>query len=87
LVLEGIAAISLDEDKCRVVEDKFVETEQDLNPSTSAHKKQYWQKLVQGECRKSRVTEAVRQVRESAEFVIVVSQNSKTCPRQHVMMP
>ena len=68
MVLEGIAAIGLDEDKCRVVEDKFVEKEQDFNPSTLANKKHYWQKLVQQECRKSRVTGAVRQVRESAEF-------------------
>ena len=52
LILEGIAAIGLDNEKCRMVEDKFVETEQDLKPSTLANKKHQWQKLVQGECRK-----------------------------------
>ena len=68
LVIEGIAAIGLDKEKCRVIEDKFVEAEQDLNPSTLASKKHQWQKLVQGECRKSKVVGAVRQVRESGEL-------------------
>mgnify|MGYP006125723517 CR=1 FL=1 len=56
LVLEGIAAIGLDKEKCRVIEDKFVETEQNLNPSTLANKKHQWKKLVQGECKKSKGT-------------------------------
>ena len=68
LVLEGIAAIGLDRERCRTVEDKFVETEQDLKPSTLANKKHQWQKLVQGECRKSKVVGAVRQVREFGEL-------------------
>ena len=68
LVIEGIAAIGLDKEKCRVIEDKFVEAEQDLNPSTLASKKHQWQKLVQGECKKSKVIGAVRQVKESDDF-------------------
>jgi hypothetical protein len=52
-----------------VIEDKFVEAEQDLNPSTLANKKHQWQKLVQGECKKSKVVGAVRQVKESDDFV------------------
>ena len=68
LVLEGIAAKGLDKEKCRIVEDKFVETEKDLNPSTLANKKYQWQKLVQGECRKTKIVSAVRQVRKSGEL-------------------
>ena len=39
-----------------------------LNPSTLANKKHRWQKLVQGECRKTKIVSAVCQVRKSGEL-------------------
>ena len=63
LLIEAIAAVGLDNSKCRLVEDHFCDVAgYDLLPSTVAQYRYKWQQLMQLECRKEKGQLTVRHV-------------------------
>ena len=63
LLIEAVAAVGLDNSKCRLVEDHFCDVAgHDLLPSTVAQYRFKWQNLIQLECRRAKGPMAVRHV-------------------------
>ena len=63
LLIEAVAAVGLDNSKCRLVEDHFCDVAgHDLLPSTVAQYRYKWQSLIQLECRRAKGPMAVRHV-------------------------
>jgi hypothetical protein len=70
LLIEAVAAVGLDNSKCRLVEDHFCDVAgHDLLPSTVAQYRFKWQSLIQLECRRAKGLMAVGHVaQEIAEM-------------------
>ena len=63
LLIEAIAAVGLDNQKCRMVEDHFCDVAgHDLLPSTVSQYRYKWQQLMQLECRRAKGQMAVRHI-------------------------